>query len=155
VSTYHVTASRDEDWWGLVVGGPGLKRTYHTQVKRLDHAEAMARDLIALMLEIDESEVGDIEITLADAELAEELVATQQVREAAERQREEAGKRTRQIAQRMRARGYSQRDIGILLGISHQAVGKLLGEKVGPPARSQPLEKKATPSTNGKRRVDA
>jgi hypothetical protein len=78
VSTYRVTASRDEDWWGLVVGGPGLKCDYHPQVKRLDHAETMARDLIALVLEIDESEVGDIEITLADAEPAEELTATQQ-----------------------------------------------------------------------------
>ncbi|MDP9846372.1 hypothetical protein [Streptosporangium lutulentum] len=155
MSTYHVTASRDEDWWGLVVGGPGLKRTYHTQVKRLDHAEAMARDLIALMLEIDESEVGDIDVILADAELAEELAATQQAREAAERQREEAGRRTRQIAQRMRARGYSQRDIGVLLGISHQAVGKLLDEKAGPIPSGQRLRKKATPSTSGKPRVDA
>ncbi|AWS40943.1 hypothetical protein [Streptosporangium sp. 'caverna'] len=155
MSTYRVTASRDEGWWGLVVGGPGLKRDYHTQVKRLDHAEAMARDLIALMLEIDGPEVGDIEITLADAELAEELAVTQQARETAERQREEAGRRTRQIAQRMRTRGYSQRDIGILLGISHQAVGKLLGEKANPLARDGVLGKKAIPSANGKRRIDA
>jgi predicted transcriptional regulator len=54
----------------------------------------------------------------------------------------------------MRTRGYSQRDIGILLGISHQAVGKLLSEKAPPLARGKVLGKKTVPSA-GKRRINA
>ncbi|MFC7381592.1 hypothetical protein [Sphaerisporangium rhizosphaerae] len=128
MSTFRVTAQRSGDWWALVVEGPGLRRPAYTQARRLDKAEAMVRDLLALHFDVDPADVGDIEITPADEPLAHELVSTRQVRREAERLREEATRRTRATARRLRERGYAQREIGALLGVSHQAVGKLLGE---------------------------
>lgn len=128
-SVYRVTASRDEDWWGLLVSGPGLKRAYPTQVKRLEHAGDMARDLVALMLDVEESDLDAIfEVTLSDDELADELAETHHARAEADRKREEATKRTRATARHMRERGYTHRDIAVLLHVSHQAVGKMLDE---------------------------
>ena len=51
--TYIITASRSDGWWALTVSGPGLKRSHHTQVKRLEHAEQMARDLVTTMMDVD------------------------------------------------------------------------------------------------------
>ncbi|WP_203987057.1 hypothetical protein [Sphaerisporangium rufum] len=74
------------------------------------------------------SDLEDIEIVLVDEPLADELAATRQIRQEADRLREEATARTRLTARHLRDRGYAQREIGVLLGVSHQAVGKLLGE---------------------------
>ncbi|WP_062349483.1 hypothetical protein [Herbidospora yilanensis] len=48
MSTYHVAAQKCGTWWALTVEGPGLSRPAHTQVHRLDEAEDMVRDLLAL-----------------------------------------------------------------------------------------------------------
>lgn len=49
---------------GLTVSGPGLRRSYHTQVKRLEQAEEMARDLVVTVLDEDLSETGaEFELT--------------------------------------------------------------------------------------------
>ncbi|MEZ7127288.1 hypothetical protein ACBR40_18295 [Nonomuraea sp. AD125B] len=64
---YTITAGRSGPWWALTVHGPGLKRGYHTQVKRLEHAEEMARDLAATMLDVDVSDLdADFELAVAD-----------------------------------------------------------------------------------------
>ncbi|GLX97558.1 hypothetical protein [Herbidospora sp. NBRC 101105] len=77
MSIFRVTAQKSGGWWALTVEGPGLSRPAYTQVRRLDKAEDMVRDLLALHFD----------------------------------------------------RGYAHREIGVLLGVSHQAVGKLLGEE--------------------------
>ena len=72
-------------------------------------------------------EVGRIEIVpVLDAALAEEVSQTRQAREQADRLRADATTLTRQTAQRLRAQGMAQRDISVLLGVSHQAVSQLL-----------------------------
>ncbi|MEO3858483.1 hypothetical protein [Acrocarpospora sp. B8E8] len=126
---YRIVASRDEDWWGLVVSGPGLKRPHHTQVKRLEQAEEMARDLVALMLDVDEADLNVIfDVVLSDEGVASELKEALEARATAEQARAEAASRTYRTVADLSKRGYVQRDIGFLLGISHQAVGKLLNE---------------------------
>jgi hypothetical protein len=66
-----------EDWWALEVSGDDLPYSAFTQVRRLDQAEAMVRDLLALHFEIAESEVGQIEIVpVLDAALAEVMDQT-------------------------------------------------------------------------------
>lgn len=127
--TYIITAGRSGHWWALTVCGPGLKRGYHTQVKRLEHAEEMARDLVATMLDVDASEVdADFELTVADEDVATELEATLLARLAARVAKQQAAEVTRTTVADLARRGYVHRDIGYLLGISHQAVGKLLQE---------------------------
>ncbi|QYC43421.1 hypothetical protein Nocox_29185 [Nonomuraea coxensis DSM 45129] len=127
--TYTITAGKSGPWWALTVRGPGLKRGYHTQVKRLEHAEEMARDLVATMLDVDVSEIdADFELTVADEDVATELEATLLARLAARVAKQQAAEVTQTTVADLARRGYVHRDIGYLLGISHQAVGKLLHE---------------------------
>ncbi|MEV4470632.1 hypothetical protein [Nonomuraea sp. NPDC049504] len=127
--TYTITASRSDGWWALTVSGPGLKRTYHTQVKRLEQAEEMARDLVVTMLDVDVHEMNaDFDLTVADDEVAAELEATLVTRLAATVVRQKAAEATQATVADLARRGYVHRDIGFLLGMSHQAVGKLLNE---------------------------
>jgi len=125
--SFKATAHRSEGWWALEVTGDDLPHPAYTQARRLDQAEAMVRDLLALHFEIGVNEVGDVEIVpVLDAALAEEVSQTRQAREQAEKLRADATSQTRQAAQRLRAQGLAQRDISVLLGISHQAVSQLL-----------------------------
>ncbi|MEU9830360.1 hypothetical protein AB0D67_02355 [Streptosporangium sp. NPDC048047] len=126
---YTITAGRSDGWWALTVSGPGLKRDHHTQVKRLEHAEGMARDLVATMLDVDASEIdADFDLTVADDEVVTELQATLLARLAATLIRQRAAKVTQATVTDLARRGYVHRDIGYLLGMSHQAVGKLLSD---------------------------
>ncbi|MEU0570937.1 hypothetical protein ABZ297_36855 [Nonomuraea sp. NPDC005983] len=127
--TYTITVSRSDDWWALTVSGPGLKRAYHSQVKRLEQAEEMARDLVATMLDVDVSEIdAEFDLTVADEEVATELEATLLTRLAARLVKQRAAEATQATVADLARRGYVHRDIGYLLGMSHQAVGKLLNE---------------------------
>jgi hypothetical protein len=127
--TYTITASKSDGWWALTVSGPGLKRSYHTQVKRLEQAEEMARDLVVTMLDVDVFEINaDFDVTVADEEVATELEATLVTRLAATLVRQKAAEATQATVADLARRGYVHRDIGYLLGMSHQAVGKLLNE---------------------------
>ncbi len=51
---YRVVAERSEDWWAISV--PGLSGVF-SQTRRLDQVEAMAREAIALMLDVDETAI--------------------------------------------------------------------------------------------------
>lgn len=56
---YNALCTREGNWWAIDVPGvPGV----HTQAKRLDQAEAMARDAVALMLEVPPDSF-DVEVT--------------------------------------------------------------------------------------------
>jgi predicted XRE-type DNA-binding protein len=125
--SYEATAHRNDGWWALEVTGDGLPHPVYTQVRRLDQAEAMVRDLLALHFGIGVNDVGQVEIVpVLDAALAEEVSQTRRAREQAERLRADATTQTRQVALHLKAQGLAQRDISVLLGISHQAVSQLL-----------------------------
>ena len=125
--SFEATAHRSDGWWALEVTGDGLPHPIYTQVRRLDQAEAMVRDLLALHFEIGVNDVGQVQIVpVLDAGLAEEVSQTRRAREQADRLRADATAQTRRVAQRLKAQGLAQRDISVLLGISHQAVSQLL-----------------------------
>ena len=124
---FKVTAHRGDGWWALEVTGDDLSYPAYTQTRRLDQAEAMARDLLALHFNIGADEVGKLEIVpVLGAALSEEVSRTRQVREEAEKVRADATSQTRRAAQHLREQGMAQRDISVLLGVSHQAVSQLL-----------------------------
>jgi hypothetical protein len=124
---FKAVAHRSQGWWALEVTGDDLPYPAYTQARRLDQAEDMVRDLLALHFGIGKDEVGHVEVVpVLDAVLAEEVTQTRQAREQAERVRAEATMQTRRTAQRLRAQGLAQRDISTLLGLSHQAVSQLL-----------------------------
>jgi predicted XRE-type DNA-binding protein len=125
--SFKVTARRSQGWWALEVTGDGLEYPAYTQARRLDQAEDMVRDLLALHFDISASDVGRLEIMpVLDAVLADELNQTRQAREQAEKLRADATAQTRLTAKHLREQGLAQRDISILLGVSHQAVSQLL-----------------------------
>jgi hypothetical protein len=124
---FEAAAHRSQGWWALEVTGDDLLYPAYTQARRLDQAEDMVRDLLALHFGVGKDEVGRVEVVpVLDAALAEEVTQTRQARAQAERVRAEATMQTRRAAQHLKAQGMAQRDISTLLGLSHQAVSQLL-----------------------------
>ena len=62
-TTYRVKTFQEGDWWVAWVAG--LDANY-TQARTFEEVRDMARDLIALALDIDEAEVGQIVVTEND-----------------------------------------------------------------------------------------
>lgn len=124
---FTATARRSQGWWAIEVTGDELLYSAFTQTRRLDQAEATVRDLLALHFDISADQTGNIEVVpVLDAPLDEEVSKTRHTRAKAERLRADAIFLTRQTARHLSAQGMPQRDISILLGISHQAVSQLL-----------------------------
>lgn len=59
-TTYRVETFQDGEWWVARVAG--LDANY-TEARTFEEVREMARDLIALALDIDEAEVGRIVVT--------------------------------------------------------------------------------------------
>jgi hypothetical protein len=125
MSTYKTTASREGDWWVIDVEGVGV-----TQAKRLDQIEHMARDMITLLKEESDAEIElDVEVHVdPDLDLmrdeSERLVREGEAMIA----RGRAGKV--RVMRELQARKLSARDIGRLVGVSHQRVSQVIGEGV-------------------------
>ena len=117
--------TRSEGWWSVEVPElPGLV----TQVRRLDQVEARVRDLAALLTERSED---DFEVSLAiclDPDTATEVERHSEVSEAARLLQAEARIRSRTVAHRLASAGLTVRDVGIILGISHQRAAQLLAD---------------------------
>jgi hypothetical protein len=121
---YRVTALRDERWWLLRV----TELDVVTQTRRLARAEWTARDLIATWLGADR-ESFDVEVVPAVGDEAIDRLIGEAVeaRAVAARQSSRASALTDQVVERLVAKGVPMRDIGEMLGISHQRVAQLAG----------------------------
>jgi predicted RNase H-like HicB family nuclease len=122
--TYTATAARSGRWWALAV--PELGGVF-TQARRLDQAEAITREAIALILETPEDSfdvaiepqmesLGDLRGAIEDALHA---------RAAAEAAQEASSTAMRRAVRGLRGSGYTARDAGILLGVSNQRISQL------------------------------
>ncbi len=121
---YRVEAARSGNWWAIAV--PELDGVF-SQARRLDQVESRARESIALMLDVDESEVGDLELFVEPPGSVAALLSEMQDSEAAATAAgERAAALRRLVAQQLRDDGYPVRDIGRLTGISHQRVSQIL-----------------------------
>jgi hypothetical protein len=120
---YTVLARRSGSWWALDVTGV---RGVHTQVKRLDQAEGMARDAIAAVLDV---APGSFEVAIRPMmpdpirEMVEEATSARSQAAVAQ---EAAARLTRHAARRLVEEGLTVRDAGVLLGVSHQRIAQLL-----------------------------
>lgn len=111
----------------MEVTGDGLTHPAFTQARRLDQAQGVVRDLLALHFGVGVGEIGEIEVApVLEAALADVVSQTRSTRDQAERLRVDAIDLTRQAARRLTAEGLPQRDISTLLGVSHQAVSQML-----------------------------
>lgn len=123
-ASYRVEATRSGDWWAITI--PELPGAF-SQCKRLDQIEAMAREVIALMLDVDAADVDGIavEVQLPD-QLADDLAALQRTERLADDARQAATDAQHLAAEQLRSAGLSVRDIGRLIGVSHQRVSQIL-----------------------------
>ena len=123
---YRVDTVRSGDWWAISV--PDLRGVF-SQAKRLNRVEATAREAIAMMLDIDESEVGPIDVRVQPPQevvgLLDELHHSVSVAEEASAT---AARARREAAKQLRDAGFPMRDIGQLLGVSHQRVSQILSQ---------------------------
>jgi predicted RNase H-like HicB family nuclease len=120
--TYLVEARREEEWWILIV--PELDGIT-TQTRRLDQADDMVRDLIALWLEVDPDSF-DMEIAPnLPGPIGKVVSDAVKSRHTAMVTREKAAVKTGKAIDALVGQGYAIRDVGRLLGISHQRVAQL------------------------------
>ena len=121
-----VEVTRSGGWWAINV--PDLPGVF-SQCRRLDQVDEYVREAIALLLDADDSEVGTIDVTVVSPPEIAELVQTVEQAEQAARDAVEAAARVRKdAAQSLLHQGYPMRDIGRLIGISHQRVSQILNE---------------------------
>lgn len=122
--THRVEAVRSGNWWAITV--PELGGLF-SQAKRLDQVETRAREAIAMMLDVDEAAVGNLEIHVTPPGTATELLKTLKTTMAEAAEAEAKAARIRQeAALALRAEGLPLRDVGRLIGVSHQRVHQLL-----------------------------
>jgi predicted RNase H-like HicB family nuclease len=120
---YTVIATRTGEWWALEVSEvPGAT----SRARRLDQAEGAAREAIAVLLDVPADSFGvEIEPEL-EGPSGELLHVARLARERAELAQEEARATTIAAAQTFARQGMTVRDIGRLIGVSHQQAAKLL-----------------------------
>ena len=139
--TYTAVCRRVGDWWAIDV--PQL-RGVHTQTRRLDQVEAMARDAVALLrnVPVDSFEVT-VEPHLDDEDertLAASSEATRRARQAAE----EASRLQRQASTTLLTKyRLVVRGTGLLLHVSPQRVSQLANKSTPSDANDPPTR---TPS---------
>ena len=132
--TYRATVRRDGRWWFIEV--PGEQGLY-SQARRLDQAEAMIREVIGLMRDVPE-DTFDVEIELP-AELRSQANHLRVLRTFADSLAVRAAVEQRKLATTLHEdQGWSVRDIGDVLGVSHQRVAQLLATPAPVPAALDP-----------------
>jgi predicted RNase H-like HicB family nuclease len=122
--TYRVTAARSGRWWAIEV--PEL-RGVHSQARRLDQVEFIARAAIALMLDLPEDAFDltiEPDLTSLGA-LQAAIEEALQAREAAELAQDRASTAMRHAVGEIRSSGYTSRDAGMLLGVSNQRISQI------------------------------
>jgi predicted RNase H-like HicB family nuclease len=121
---HRVEVTRSGGWWAITV--PALDGVF-SQAKRLDQVEHSAREAISLMLDIDEDDVGALDIIVTPPARAAELLRALEVSVAAADEATRVAVATRrEVAELLRAEGLPLRDVGELIGVSHQRVSQLL-----------------------------
>ena len=114
---------RTGGWWAIEV--PEIPGVF-SQARRLDRVEAMARDAIALMRDVDPMSF-DVTVEPHLDEETERLITTaRNLRHAVEVEQIMASQATRAAARALIEEGLTVRDVGQLLGVTHQRVAQLL-----------------------------
>lgn len=125
VTEYIVTAEHTGKWWVLqAVDVPGAI----SQVARLDHAEQI-REAIAFVAGVPEADVEVVVHPVLEVELEAALTKHHASRQHAEDAANDAADSSRRLARELAERGFSLRDIGVMLGVSHQRVHQLINDR--------------------------
>ena len=123
MNTYQVMVTRDGRWWMISV--PEIDGL--TQARRLADVEQMARELIAVTLDVRLSEVA-VEVTFGDIDgipVGSCIQTISSERAEAARLEEDAAAKTKTLVKELVAHKVPLRDIGEMLGLSFQRVHQL------------------------------
>ncbi|MFE3546009.1 type II toxin-antitoxin system HicB family antitoxin [Nocardia sp. NPDC059177] len=119
---YDVQITRDGRWWMVHI--PELDEL--TQARRLSEAPAMAREVIALHTGTPLSEVVvEVEIAVADIPVSRRAGVLAEHRREAVRLEQLAAAEARELARELARQQVPVRDIGEILGVSHQRAQQL------------------------------
>jgi hypothetical protein len=122
VSTYVVDVRRGGKYW--TVSAPGVDRV--TQARHLREVDTMARDLISIMTGAEADSFGlDVRIELP-GDARSHLEFAGRFREEAKVAQSRAADEVRTAARALRDSGMPLRDIGTVLGVSHQRADQLV-----------------------------
>lgn len=127
VKTFNAVARREGNWWVVEVAGVGV-----TQAKRLDQVDHMAKDMVAIMEDVDSSHVQiDVEVHVSD-EIDSLRAETEELSREAENLAAKARSGKEHVMRQLQEKArLSARDIGRLTGVSHQRVSQVIGRKAG------------------------
>ncbi|WIB78817.1 hypothetical protein DEJ28_06890 [Curtobacterium sp. MCPF17_002] len=118
---YRATAHREGRWWSIEI--PDADAV--TQARRVADIEWMARECVALTLDVPETDVLiDVEFALPDDARAE-WETSRQLAEHARQDAAEAARLARNVVARMRADGYTYAEVASVLGLSAQRIHQL------------------------------
>src|SRR5713101_2143627 len=149
--TYTARCQRSGDWWAISV--PEL-RGVHTQARRLEKAEAVVRDAIALFLDVP-SDSFDVKIEpVLPRDLQGKVGRARKVRGEAEvLQREAAIASAEVAADLVQTAHLTVRDAGRVLGLSHQRITQLLKAGKGKRSRGRGIRVAGAGRSQGDRGV--
>jgi len=116
-------AERSGRWWAVrVVEMPGA----FTQARRLDQVPTMAADAVATLADVDPATV-EVEVRpVLAAEVSGRLERARAARRRADELATSAAEQLREVARMLADAGLPERDIGVILGTSHQRAHQLL-----------------------------
>lgn len=123
-TTYQATVTREDGWWMVHV--PEIDGL--SQARRLAEAPTMARELVAVTLDVPvESVTVEIVVEAVDGvpvrATVEEVAAE---RAEAARLEADATAKARALARALAAHNVPLRDVGTILGVSHQRAHQLI-----------------------------
>lgn len=125
MTTYTVTATRDGAWWSLVA--PDVAgREVASQSRRLDQADAVIRDAIALVLDVDQDAFAvDVTPVLDRSEVSDETLEVLELRRALAELNDRARRQTPVAVAELRQAGLTVRDVAQLLGVTPSRVSQI------------------------------
>ena len=125
MKTYEVTINREGKWW--MVSIPELDGI--TQARSVKEARDMAKDYIAITLDVP-ADSFDIHVKaerIGKIEHVTQFLEDIKIERAqAERLEREANEKARQLAKRLSEESVTVRDIGEIMGVSHQRAHQLV-----------------------------
>lgn len=122
--SYTVNVVRDEDAWHVHV----VEIDRGTQARTVDEIDPMARDLIEIMTgETADTAELDVRIELPDG-VRERLAEVQRQRDIEATARAASARALRDAALGLKGRSMSVREIGKVLGVSHQRASQLTSQ---------------------------
>ncbi|MEV8212174.1 hypothetical protein [Leifsonia sp. NPDC077715] len=126
MTMYTSHAERAGSWWVAQCDEvPGAI----SQVKRLNEVEAAQREAIAWVSGVPESSVDVHVVASITPEVDREIDELRHLRAALEDQEARAMGMSREIARSLKAQGYTVREIGVVLGVSHQRAQQLIHDE--------------------------